>query len=131
MRVRTSKSGRQHISRQPLVILVRFPIVQVLPKGTGKQSARDAARKGCGGACVAFCSALAERNHQLKAGIGVVFLGCSHLGKGRLHFGPAAGAAGPSFSQFHQISPLIAPRADPGKKLIDPGWIASSSPRHY
>ena len=79
---------------------------------------------------VVCCGAIAQRCHQLQAGIGVKLFGRGHLGQRGLNLGPVAGTLGPRFGQLHEIPPLIAPCAGPGKELIDLNPMTVGSAGH-
>ena len=125
MCIRAPEGWRQHIRRYSLAVLVRLPIAGVLAEGPREQGAGDAAGKRRSRVRVVRRGMVAQCRHQLKAGIGVEFLGRGHLGERSLELGPVARALRPSLGQFHQIPPLVAPRSGTGKKLIDPNWMAT------
>ena len=140
MRFRLPQRRRQGVRRHGFVILVLVPHARILAEGPGQHGAGDPAGQGRRGLRVVGRGVIAQRGHQLRAGIGVKLFGRGHLGERRVELGAAAGIVGPRFGQFHQIRPLIATCAGAGEELVDarkrtgslghtntPGLIASVS----
>ena len=82
-------------------------------------------------ACASFAAAcVAQRRHQLEAGIGMEFLGRHHFGERGVQLPSTGRVPHPAFGQLHQMAPLIGSCSRTRKESINSILLLGCFQRH-